>query len=183
VALEIERKFLVADQSWRSQVDHSERIVDGLLATSKGPKVRVRLYADRATLAIKTRKKGRVRSEFEYEIPLDDARQILEKECGRTILAKTRHIVLYAGKPWEVDEYEAPLAGIVLAEVELSTADEELSFPPWLGREVTGDPAFSKGLLLAKRGGQPFRTSEPLVVRAKSKRSKSPGLGPAEIWD
>jgi adenylate cyclase len=102
---------LVADQSWRSQVDHSERIVDGLLATSKGPKVRVRLYADRATLAIKTRKKGRVRSEFEYEIPFDDARQILEKECGRTILAKTRHVVLYAASRGKSMSMKRPSRG------------------------------------------------------------------------
>src|SRR5579871_3368967 len=103
MALEIERKFLVTDDRWRAQVLRSERLVDGLLATSKGRKVRVRLYAERATIAVKTRKKGPSRLEFEYDIPVCDARQLLDTECGRTILAKTRYYVPYADFLWEVD--------------------------------------------------------------------------------
>ena len=129
MALEIERKFLVNSDDWRGETLRSERLVDGLLATSKGRKVRVRLYADRATIAIKTRKRGRVRFEYEYEIPVGDARRILETECGRSVLAKTRHHVPYAGYIWEVDEYEAPLDGVILAEVELKSDDED---PPRL---------------------------------------------------
>jgi adenylate cyclase len=171
LALEIERKFLTVGDAWRGQATRSERIVDGLLATSKGRKVRVRLYGDRATLAIKTRKKGRVRFEFEYVIPVDDAQHMLKTECGRSILAKTRHYVLHDGGTWEVDEYEAPLAGIVLAEVELADVDQELSLPDWVGREVTEDPAFRKTRLFAERAGQRFH---PARRAAKSKaRTKS----------
>ena len=169
MALEIERKFLVANDRWRSDVLRSERLVDGLLATSKGRKVRVRLYADRATIAIKTRKKGRVRFEYEYEIPIGDARHMLETECGRSVLAKTRHYVPHAGYTWEIDEYEAPLDGIVLAEVELTSEDEEPPLPGWVGADVTGDPAFQKTRLFAGRAQKRFRPRLGAAPAAKTK--------------
>jgi len=157
MALEIERKFLVTNDSWRGLTLRSERLVDGLLATSKGRKVRVRLYAERATIAIKTRKKGRVRFEYEYDIPIGDARHMLETECGRSVLAKTRHYVPYGGYTWEVDEYEAPLDGIVLAEVELTSEGEDPPLPCWAGADVTEDPAFQKTRLFAGRAHKRFR--------------------------
>lgn len=178
MALEIERKFLTSSDAWRTQVVRSERIVDGLLATSKGRKVRVRLYADRATLAIKTRKKGRVRFEFEYVIPTIDARHMLASECGRSTLAKIRHYVPYEGKTWEIDEYEAPLSGIILAEIELSDVDEVFSLPGWVGREVTEDPAFRKTRLFAERAERKFKPARrgsslvaPRPGRPRSRRS------------
>jgi adenylate cyclase len=168
VALEIERKFLVTSDAWRGLALHSERIVDGLLATSKGRKVRVRLYAHRATIAIKTRKKGRVRFEFEYEIPVADARHMLEAECGRSVLAKTRHFVPHEGYTWEVDEYEAPLGGIFLAEVELTSDDEDPPLPSWVGADVTEDPAFNKTRLFAQRARQRFRLKSAGVAAAEN---------------
>ena len=181
MALEIERKFLTSSDAWREHVVCSERIVDGLLATSKGRKVRVRLYADRATLAIKTRKKGRVRFEFEYVIPTADARHMLKSECGRSTLAKTRHYVPHAGKTWEVDEYEAPLNGIVLAEVELADVDEVFGLPGWLGREVTEDPAFRKTRLFAERAGRKFNVQRRLPgSEASTLRPKPPSPHLAE---
>ena len=167
MALEIERKFLTTSDAWREQAVHSERIVDGLLAASQGRKVRVRLYADRATLAIKTRRKGRVRFEFEYAIPTGDARYLLETECGRSTLAKTRHYVIHAGKTWEIDEYEAPLEGVVLAEVELSAADEDLALPHWVGREVTEDPAFRKTRFLTEHGQRTPTPRRPRLVSVR----------------
>lgn len=175
MALEIERKFLIANEAWRQGAVRSERIVDGLLATSKGRKVRVRLYTDRATLAIKTRKKGRVRFEFEYEIPVEDARRMQETECGRSLLAKTRHYVPHAGKTWEVDEYEAPLAGVVLAEVELVEVDQDLALPSWIGREVTEDPAFRKTKLFAERAGQKFQARGRSPKPQRKRRPKAKG--------
>jgi CYTH domain-containing protein len=172
MALEIERKFLVTSDDWRSEAVRTERLVDGLLATSKGRKVRVRLYADRATIAIKTRKKGRVRFEYEYEIPIGDARHMLETECGRSVLAKTRHYVPHAGYTWEVDEYEAPLEGIVLAEVELKSENEEPPLPCWVGTDVTGDPAFQKTRLFTERAHKRFR-SRPAAPPAKIARGKA----------
>ena len=176
MALEIERKFLMSGDGWREKVVRSERIVDGLLATSKGRKVRVRLYPDHATLAIKTRRKGRVRFEFEYVIPTADARHMLASECGDSCLAKTRHYVTHAGKTWEIDEYEAPLDGIVLAEVELGAADEDVLLPCWVGREVTDDPAFRKTRLFAERAGRNSRPS--LLVPGLKSRRTPPRLQP-----
>jgi CYTH domain-containing protein len=151
VAHEIERKFLVVGDWWRDQVVRRERLVDGLLATSTGRKVRVRLYETRATVAIKTRRQARTRSEFEYEIPRADAERLLKAECGGRVVAKTRHFIPYAGFTWEVDVYEAPLDGVVLAEVELAAVDEDPPLPAWVGREVTEDPAFHKQRLFAER--------------------------------
>jgi adenylate cyclase len=181
MALEIERKFLVTNDCWRGQVLRSERLVDGLLATSKGRKVRVRLYADRATIAIKTRKKGRVRFEYEYEIPIADARHMLKTECGRSVLAKTRHYVPHAGYTWELDEYEAPLEGIVLAEVELKSEDEEPLLPDWVGADVTADPAFRKTRLFADRAQKRFRprpgAAPTTSVKARPKRKPAATSG------
>jgi CYTH domain-containing protein len=174
VGQEIERKFLVVGSAWRDHAVRSERLVDGLLATSKGRKVRVRLYADRATIAIKTRKKGRSRFEFEYDIPICDAQQLHCTECGRTVLAKTRYYVPYANFLWEVDVYEPPLDGVVLAEVELTSADQDPPLPTWVGREVTEDPAFRKRNLFAERALRKFRakpgresTEAPARVRRR----------------
>jgi adenylate cyclase len=170
LAHEIEQKFLVASEAWKDAVASSERIVDGLLATSKGRKVRVRLYGERATLTIKTRKKGRTRLEFEYEVPRADAEQLLRTECGASVLAKVRHYVPFEGFTWEVDVYEAPLDGVILAEVELDTAEQEAPRPPWIGREVTNDPAFRKQNLFAARARRKFTTT---ARPAKPKRRSS----------
>jgi adenylate cyclase len=174
VGQEIERKFLVVGNDWREQAVRSERLVDGLLATSKGRKVRVRLYADRATLTIKTRKKGRSRFEFEYEIPFPDARQLLDRECGRTILPKIRYYVPFAQFLWEVDVYEPPLEGVILAEVELAAVDQDPPLPSWVGREVTEDPAFRKSSLFAERALRKFR-AKPELAEANSPRRKKVG--------
>jgi CYTH domain-containing protein len=151
VALEIERKFLVVGDQWRDQAIRSERLVDGLLATSEGRKVRVRLYEGRASLAIKTAKKGLTRFEFEYDIPREDAEQLLKTECGSNVLAKTRHYVPHEGFTWEVDVYDGVLEGVVLTEVELATADQDPLLPAWVGREVTDEPAYRKQRLFADR--------------------------------
>jgi adenylate cyclase len=170
MATEIERKFLVRDETWRCQAVRSERLLDGLLATSKGRKVRIRLYGDRATIAIKTRKKGRVRFEFEYEIPIADAHHILASECGRSVLGKTRHYVPFEGHTWEIDVYEAPLDGVVLAEIELASENQNPPLPPWAGREVTEDPAFRKTHLFADRAQRKFRVTKHATTKRKAPR-------------
>ena len=148
---EIERKFLVIGDGWRTAAASCERLIDGLLATSKGRKVRVRLYEERATLSVKTSKKFRSRLEFEYDIPREDALQMLATECGRSVVAKLRHRVPHEGFTWEVDVYEGVLEGVVLAEVELETAEQDPPRPAWVGREVTEDPAFRKNRLFSDR--------------------------------
>lgn len=168
MAEEIERKFLIAGDGWRVDATRRERLVDGLLATSKGRKVRIRLYEDKATLTIKTGRKGRSRLEFEYEIPRADAERLLVTECGHSVVAKTRHHVPHHGFDWEVDVYEGVLEGVVLAEVELSSADQDPPLPEWVGREVTEDPAFRKQRLVDER----LRGLAAPVRRSKAKPAR-----------
>jgi CYTH domain-containing protein len=93
---------------------------------------------------VKSRTDGLANAEFEYEIPLADAQEMMAHHCLRPGLTKTRHFVPHGCRTWEVDVYAGILAGIILAEVELPSATTELVLPPWVGREVTGDPAYKK---------------------------------------
>jgi adenylate cyclase len=95
MAREIERKFLVADQSWRDLCTNSERLTDGLLAISNERKIRVRTYESRATITVKTRGTGATREKFEYSIPFEDARELISKHCDGNVLEKIRHYVPY----------------------------------------------------------------------------------------
>jgi len=148
--IEIERKFLVRDDGWRSSVIATMALRDGLLAQEAGSKVRVRTDGTTASITVKGPRVGLARPEFEYPIPLADAESMLAMLCIDMIIAKTRHLVPHGGHIWDVDVYEGALAGIVYAEVELRREDEPLSLPSWIGAEVTGDPAYSKRALLAR---------------------------------
>jgi adenylate cyclase len=153
MAVEIERKFLVRDNSWRNQVTRQREIKDGLIAITDGRKVRVRICDRRATLTVKSRTAGLANAEFEYEIPVADAEEMMAHHCIRAGLTKTRYIVPYGGHTWEVDVYSGILAGVVLAEVEIPSETTKLALPPWVGREVTGDPAYKKvNMVNARRG-------------------------------
>jgi CYTH domain-containing protein len=142
--VEIERKFLVANDEWRRCAVASVSIRDGLIAASEGRKVRVRISGDIATIVIKGPRTGLVRPEFEYEIPLADAERILSSICGDDRLEKQRFFVQEAGAMWYVDVYCGLLQGTVLAEVELKDETQQLSIPGWVGSEVTGDPFYRK---------------------------------------
>jgi len=144
MALEIERKFLLADESWRDLVSHSERFRDGLIAAMDGRKVRVRVYEDRATLTVKSRRVAGSREEYEYEIPLNEAHELLERHCERIVLSKTRYYVPIGELIWEIDVYEGILAGVVLAEVELPSLDYDLVLPKWIAEEVTDRADYRK---------------------------------------
>jgi adenylate cyclase len=142
--IEIERKFLVATDAWRRSAVRSVNIRDGLIAASAGRKVRVRISGDMATIAVKGPRSGIVRPEFEYEIPLADAQSMLVNACGGDTLEKQRFFVEDAGSTWHVDIYCGLLQGVVLTEVELKDATQELIIPDWVGNEVTGDPFYRK---------------------------------------
>ena len=103
MALEIERKFLVANDGWKNSVARRVRIRDGLIANNKGHKARVRIADDVATIALKSRKRGLVRIEFEYGIPYSDAQEILRIMCDGNVIDKVRHFVPYASNIWQVD--------------------------------------------------------------------------------
>src|SRR5262245_49210873 len=149
--LEIERKFLVIAGGWRNSVTQAIRIRDGLVATRDGHKVRVRIADARATVALKSRRLGTSRTEFEYAIPLPDAEEILRIMCEGNILEKVRHCVPHAGAIWNVDVYDGVLSGVILAEVELTHADQQLEIPEWIGEEVTDDPKYRKINMRAER--------------------------------
>ncbi len=151
MALEIERKFLLANDAWRHEVSKSERMRDGLIARFGEGKVRVRLTDSSASLTIKGAKEGISRPEFEYEIPRADAEQMLRILClADPVLEKVRHTVPFGGLDWTIDVYMGPLAGAVFAEVELECPDQHFELPPWVGEEVTNNPRFRKRALLPR---------------------------------
>jgi adenylate cyclase len=142
--IEIERKFLLTNDDWRSQVVRRIHIRDGLIANNNGNKARVRIADDKATITLKSSRRGPSRIEFEYAIPYSDALEILQTMCDGRVLDKVRYFIPYAGLLWHVDAYEGILNGVVLAEVELQHTDQELDLPPWIGEEVTNNPSYRK---------------------------------------
>jgi CYTH domain-containing protein len=148
MALEIERKFLLANDDWKREVTKSEHLRDGLIGRFGEGKIRVRLTESHAWLTIKGPREGISRPEFEYEIPRADAELMLRTLCqGDPVLEKVRHTVPFDGLDWTIDVYMGPLNGVVLAEVELEHPDQHPQLPPWVGEEVTNDSRFEKGNL------------------------------------
>ncbi len=136
---EIERKFLVTGTEWRQA--NGVRFSQGYLNRDKERTVRVRLAGEQAFLTIKGLTTGASRSEFEYQIPVADAEQLL-KLCDGPIIQKVRYSVVYKGFKWEVDEFLGENAGLVIAEVELESEGQQFDRPVWLGREVSDDPRY-----------------------------------------
>ena len=148
MGIEIERKFLVVGEAWRAQAGRRVRMAQGYLndhaAVASGAQkasVRVRIQGDEAFLNLKSRELGHTRQEFDYRIPVDDARALLAL-CVGGLVDKRRHLVRHGGHLWEVDEFLGDNAGLVVAEIELDHADEAFERPDWLGSEVTDDPRY-----------------------------------------
>ena len=142
MALEIERKFLVDEKKLPAQIlSGGTKIAQGYLCVEPARTIRVRIKGERGFLTIKSANVGIVRKEFEYEIPLDDAQEIL-KLCAPRILEKVRYKIEYAGKIFEVDVFGGRHEGLILAEVELNSADEIVSLPDWIGMEVSENPRY-----------------------------------------
>ncbi|CAL1239258.1 CYTH domain-containing protein [Candidatus Methylocalor cossyra] len=154
MSLEIERKFLVVDDSWRAAVRESVPLCQGYLNDERDCSVRVRISGQRAWLNLKSVTLGAERHEFEYEIPLDDARQMLRVLSRKPIIEKTRHFVEVGPHTWEVDVFEGENAGLVVAEIELETPDQPFEKPSWVGEEVTFDPRYYNTNLATR----PFRS-------------------------
>ena len=143
---EIERKFLVKDDSWRAAVRSSAVLRQGYLAIDGGTTVRVRTDGTEAWITIKGPATGLARAEFEYAVPTADAGALL-KLCQGRVVQKTRHKVRVSAHGWEVDEFAGKNAGLVLAEVELADAMDRIEVPAWVGREVSGDRRFDNASL------------------------------------
>jgi adenylate cyclase len=150
MAQEIERKFLVSGDSWRKEVVSSSRIIQGYL-TAAGTTVRVRVRESEAFLTIKGKAVGITRSEYEYQIPVNDAREMLEKLALDPPIDKTRYIVpAENGLFWEVDEYYGVNAPLFTAEIELPAEDTPFALPKWLGREISDDSRYTNRALSRK---------------------------------
>ena len=147
MAKEIERKFLLVSDSWRSAVASSTYMKQGYLAAT-GATVRVRLMENEAFLTIKGKPAGLVRNEYEYQIPEDDAREMLTALAVYPPVEKFRHTVPAGdGLVWEIDEYLGDNAPLFTAEFELPEPDTEFDRPEWLGAEVSGDGRFTNRAL------------------------------------
>lgn len=135
---EIERKFLVKGNTWR-QVDIGILYKQGYISTIKENTVRVRIIENKGYLTIKGKTEGATRLEYEYEIPVKDAEEILVRFCQKPLIEKKRYQIEFGGHKWEIDEFQAENKGLVLAEVEIENENEEVNLPGWIGKEVTGD--------------------------------------------
>ena len=143
MAVQIERKFLLKNTHWKQYAKSWRDYSQGYLTTPGGKSsIRVRICDDRAWLNIKSATLGMQRAEFDYEIPLQDAQEMLNTLCLRPVIKKRRYYVPYSQHTWEVDEFGAENAGLVVAEIELSDVDEAFDLPEWVGREVTDDPRY-----------------------------------------
>lgn len=140
MAQEIERKFLVLDDSFKHEAFSKSHIVQGYICSERGRTVRVRIRDERAYLTIKgpSENGGLSRYEFEREIPLEDGRQMMQL-CEPGIIDKTRWLVKSGNHTFEVDEFHGANEGLVVAEVELAYEDEPFKKPHFIGKEVTGD--------------------------------------------
>lgn len=146
VGLEIERKFLVHGEPWHGHPGTLYR--QAYLSTDPDRIVRVRLTGQQAFLTIKGRAHDLVRAEFEYAIPIADAEHLLEKIALPSQIKKTRYRIPHEKHLWEIDVFHGEHEGLVTAEVEMSSPTEEVILPPWVGKEISRDPAFSNSRLI-----------------------------------
>jgi len=139
--IEIERKFLVNNDSWMKESSLSYKIQQGYLTSN--PSIRVRIYDEKtAKLTIKSAEPGTTRIEYEYDIPLADAIGMMESLPLVGIIDKTRHLVIRDGVTWEIDVFHKDSDGLVIAEVELSSEHQAIADTEWLGVEVTHDKRY-----------------------------------------
>ena len=152
---EIERKFLVSDDTWRRDAERAKQLKQAYLASTEAASVRVRIVEDdgeeKAFLTIKTASAGMSRDEFEYEIPVADAVAMLEMRDGG-LIEKVRYVLPCADGDLTVDEFSGSNEGLVVAEIELANEAIEPALPAWIGREITGDRRFYNASL----AGRPY---------------------------
>jgi adenylate cyclase len=153
---EIEHKFIVDTRLWKPR-SPGVPIEQGYLSAEKERVVRVRISGERAALAIKGKTRGLTRDEFEYEIPLADARYILRELCLKPTLSKTRYRESIGGLSWEIDVFHDDNDGLVIAEVEVGDEAQAIDVPVWATREVSDDPRYFNSSLAIR----PYKTWGP----------------------
>ncbi|MES2047509.1 MAG: CYTH domain-containing protein [Pseudomonadota bacterium] len=146
MGIEIERKFLVVDDGWKHQVE-GVFMRQGYICSEPGRIVRVRVEGERAMLTIKGKTEGISRGEWEYAIPLEDARQLLDVLCEKPLIEKNRYRISFGGFVWEVDEFFGENAGLIVAEIELESETQTFTKPDWVGQEVSQDSRYANANL------------------------------------
>jgi adenylate cyclase len=144
---EIERKFLVKNDSFKKLAE-AEVLQQGFLSVNKNRVVRVRISRGKAWLTIKGITKGSVRHEFEYDIPIKDAQFMINNFCKKPVIIKKRYRIQHGELYWEVDEFLNDNQGLVIAEIELNTEDQDFDKPDWVGEEVTENKKYYNAYLI-----------------------------------
>ena len=154
MGVEIERKFLLANDHWRDEKAKGILYRQGYLCTEKERTVRVRVAGEKAYLTIKGMSHGAQRMEFEYEIPIHDANEMMHSMCMKPLIEKHRYKIQHSGLIWEIDEFSGDNEGLIVAEIELKHENERFEVQDWLGEEVTGDDRYYNSMLMKN----PFKT-------------------------
>ncbi len=147
MGIEIEKKFLVKNDSYKNLAE-AEIYSQGFLSTEKERVVRVRISKEKGWLTVKGLSKGAKRSEFEYEIPVNDAAFMIDKICQKPNILKKRYHIPWGKFVWEVDEFLNENEGLVIAEIELEAENQEFQLPDWIGEEVTGEEKYYNAYLI-----------------------------------
>jgi CYTH domain-containing protein len=147
MGVEIERKYLLKSNDWKKLIVNSFKIKQGYLNSNIERTVRVRVIDNKGFLTIKSKNIGITRSEFEYEIPLKDAVNLLDL-CEKPIIEKIRNLVIFENKTWEIDDFEGVNKGLIIAEIELISEKESLTIPTWIGKEVSDETKYYNSSLI-----------------------------------
>ncbi len=153
MGIEIEKKFLLRGDQWR-ELAEGTHYRQGYLNSQKERTVRVRTINDQGFLTIKGISVGNTRMEYEYEIPVEDAQVLLDELCEKPIIDKNRYKITFAGFIWEVDEFFGENKGLIVAEIELGSENQQFEKPPWIGEEVSGDSRYFNSNLIKHPYGQ-----------------------------
>ena len=150
MATEIEHKYLVTNNNFKEYAISHKHILQGYLSRDKERTIRIRISDNSAFITIKGLNLGDTRMEYEYPIPLEEAKSILNTLCIKPIIEKYRYIVNYAGNTWEIDEFKGALQGLVIAEIEIPSSEYNYDIPPFIGKNVTNDPRYYNSNLIDK---------------------------------
>ncbi len=142
MGIEIEHKFLIINDNWRKDADEGIHIIQAYMGSNEKSSIRIRINGEAANLNIKSKTLGIQRSEYEYSIPLEEAKEMLESLCNKPYIEKTRFHVMHDGHQWEIDVFAGDNQGLIVAELELESVDEPFTMPDWLGNDVSDDPRY-----------------------------------------
>ena len=152
MGLEIERKFLIKNDSWKNEIKKTVSIRQGYLNSEVERTVRIRIQGEQGVLTIKGKNQNVTRKEFEYQIPLDDAINLLSM-CEKPIIEKTRFLIPSNRSTWEIDVFDGENKGLVIAEIELTSEEESFDIPNWLGEEVSSESKYYNSSLITNPYG------------------------------